>query len=224
MSTSAILARTTAEPLLVVGSEVGGGGGGGGVTSLVAGGDGIGVSAPTGAVTVSNTGVTTITAAGDGLGVSNPSGSVSLSNTGVTSLAATGVGISVSAATGALTVGNTGVTSIVAGDGVTVSGATGAVTVTAPGGYLYAGLTIIPAGQQQSPVITNAAIGANITVNAVIVATQSFGPPNVGGIHFPVAYSVLPVGEQQVGSFRIELQNDVTTLTQTAFSWVLYSY
>ena len=52
-----------------------------GVTSLVAG-TGIGVSAATGAVTVSNTGVTSIVA-GTGISISSATGAVTITNTGV---------------------------------------------------------------------------------------------------------------------------------------------
>lgn len=57
-------------------------GGGGGVTSIV-GGLGIGVSAPTGTVTLTNTGVTSLIA-GSGISLSGASGAVTITNAGAT--------------------------------------------------------------------------------------------------------------------------------------------
>ena len=56
------------------------GGGGGGVTEILAVGDGIAVSAPTGIVNISNTGVTSLVA-GPGISVSAAAGAVTVSNT-----------------------------------------------------------------------------------------------------------------------------------------------
>jgi hypothetical protein len=80
------------------------------------------------------TGVTEILAVGDGIAVSAPTGIVNISNTGVTSLVA-GAGIAVSAAAGAVTVSST--PNLPPGD-VTVSGnllVTGGITI-APSGQI----------------------------------------------------------------------------------------
>jgi hypothetical protein len=102
------------------------------VTSNVAG-TGIGVSAATGAVTISNTGVTSLTTSSGLSTNTSATGAVSVTNTGVTSLT-TSSGLSTNtSATGAVSVTNTGVTSNVAGTGITVSGSTGAVTISNSG-------------------------------------------------------------------------------------------
>ena len=56
------------------------GGGGGGVTEILSGGAGLGVSNPTGAVTLTNTGVTEIIA-GTGISISGTTGAVTVTNT-----------------------------------------------------------------------------------------------------------------------------------------------
>ena len=61
------------------------GGGGGGVTEILSGGAGLGVSNPTGAVTLTNTGVTEIIA-GTGISISGTTGAVTVTNTFATGL------------------------------------------------------------------------------------------------------------------------------------------
>lgn len=76
----------------------------------------------------------TSAAAGTGIGVSASTGAVTITNTGVTAFTS-GTGLSVNtAATGSVSVTNTGVTSLVAGTNITLSGSTGAVTISATGG------------------------------------------------------------------------------------------
>ena len=111
----------------------------GGVTQAIAG-SGIGVSAPTGPVTFSNTGVLSVTIVGTGLSTNASTGALALANTGVLSLTA-GSGIGLNASTGAIIVSNSGVLTInsaapisgnmvvAQGAGTTVTTATNTVTV-----------------------------------------------------------------------------------------------
>ena len=73
----------------------------------VSAGNGITVSAPTGAVTVANSGVLTVASANAGITVSAPSGDITVTNSGLTKLIA-GNGLTQNAQTGAITlnVGN----------------------------------------------------------------------------------------------------------------------
>ena len=108
--------------------------GGEDILTLVAGNAGITLTtnAATDTLTITNSGVTQLSGTAGQIGISSPTGNITLTNLGVTSILA-GFGMSVNQATGAVTVTNEGLAGLDAGIGITLSPRdpiTGRVTVT----------------------------------------------------------------------------------------------
>lgn len=162
-----------------------------GVSQIVAGTNvTISPAGGTGVVTVNSgtqaTGVTSAIA-GTAIAVSAPTGAVTITNIGVTSLSST-TGITLSSSTGAVVIGNSGVTSLLAGTNVTLSSGTGAVTISATGTLgtfaTISGTDSLSLSGATSPNVTTHTIthGLGVTPRIVSVTIPRMQAPLVAGV------------------------------------------
>jgi hypothetical protein len=141
---------------------------GGSVVTSVAAGNGIGVDAATGDVTISNSGVLSVSdgttvstgavvlSGSSGVSVVNTSGTFAITNSGVTQLTG-GDGIGLNVQTGSVTVSNLGLLSASPGAGIGVSTASGVATISNTGVRTLADLSgaVLLTGGTGVGVVTN---------------------------------------------------------------------
>lgn len=141
---------------------------GGNLVTSVAAGNGIGVDAATGDVTISNSGVLSVSdgttvstgavvlSGSSGVSVVNTSGTFAITNSGVTQLTG-GDGIGLNVQTGSVTVSNLGLLSASPGAGIGVSTASGVATISNTGVRTLADLSgaVLLTGGTGVGVVTN---------------------------------------------------------------------